>query len=101
MRFNSNGAQHPTLQFLTNHINTHIMKKFEALPVEKKEANKLITNDGPAYEVAYVIIANDEDRARELLEIEGEDPDNFTLSSVPGVKDQLGRYYPESIRPGV
>lgn len=51
-----------------------------------------------AREARFVIVAESEERAFELIEQEGEDSGNFTLNEIGAAKDQLGRYYPESIR---
>lgn len=72
------------------------MYRFEAV---KKDGNVLIS-DGEVYanEAKYVITAESEQRALELIEQEGENPDDYTLNEIGVAKDQLGRYYPESIR---
>lgn len=60
----------------------------------------MIAPDGSvaATEVRFDIIAESGERAMELIEREGEDPDDFYLEETVGVKDQSGRCFPESIR---
>ncbi len=72
------------------------MYRFEAI----QENGNYIT-DGEktiAREARFVIVAESEGRAAELIEQEGEDPDNYTLNEIGAAKDELGRYFPESIR---
>lgn len=80
-------------------LNLKVMKRFEAIYKNDNKNNHLI-NNGEVYatEVRFDIIAKSEERALELIEEEGEDPRDFELDEVSGVKDQMGRYFPESIR---
>ncbi len=75
------------------------MKRFEAFYKDDSKNNHMY-QDGEVYatEVRFDIIARDEERALELIEGEGEDPDDFYLEQVSGVKDQMGRYFTERIR---
>ena len=75
------------------------MKRFEAFYKDDSKNNHMY-QDGEVYatEVRFNIIARDEERAMELIESEGEDPYNFYLEQVSGVKDQMGKYFPENIR---
>lgn len=76
------------------------MKRFEAIYTDNNKNNHLTNKDGEVFatEVRFDIIAESEERALELIEQEGENPDDFELEQVSGVKDQMGRYFPESIR---
>jgi hypothetical protein len=76
------------------------MKRFEAIYTDNNKNNHLTKDDEVfAVEVRFVIIAKSKERALELIEQEGENPEDFELEQVSGgVKDQLGRYFPESIR---
>jgi hypothetical protein len=75
------------------------MKRFEAIYTDKIKNNHITINDEVfATEVRFDIIAESEERALELIESEGENSDDFTLEQISGVKDQMGRYFPESIR---
>lgn len=72
------------------------MYRFEAL---QKNGNYITDGEKTiAREARFVVIAESEERAFELIEQEGEDPDDYTLNEIGAAKDQLGRYYPESIR---
>ena len=71
------------------------MKRFEAFFTGP--ANQLIMKDGFAIEASFDIIAETEDRALELLEEEGSDPDDFYLEEIDYHKDQMGRDLPEGI----
>ena len=73
------------------------MKRFEALKKDKNSRNQLIMTDGIAFEVTFDIIAETEDRALELLEAEGSDPDDFYLEETNCNKTQMGRDLPEGI----
>lgn len=75
------------------------MKRFEAIYTDNSKNNHM-TKDGEVMstEVRFDIIAESEERALELIEQEGENPEEFELEQVSGVKDQMGRYFPESIR---
>jgi hypothetical protein len=75
------------------------MKRFEAF-YKKDSKNNHMLQDGKiaATEVRFDIIAESEERALELIEQEGENPEDFELEQVSGVKDQMGRYFPESIK---
>jgi len=71
------------------------MKRFEAFFTGP--ANQLIMGPGYAIEASFDIIAETEDRALELLEEEGSDPDDFYLEEIDYHKDQMGRDLPEGI----
>lgn len=72
------------------------MYRFEAV---EKDGNVLISvGETYANEAKYVITAESEQRALEILEENGENPGYFYLNEIGAAKDQLGRYYPESIR---
>lgn len=75
------------------------MKRFEAIYKDDSKNNHM-TKGGQvmATEVRFDIIAESEDRALELIKQEGENPEEFELEQVSGVKDQMGHYFPESIR---
>jgi len=75
------------------------MKRFEAFYKNDNKNNHML-QDGKiaATEVRFNIIANSEDRAMELIDQQGEDSSEFYLEKTSGVKDQMGRYFPESIR---
>lgn len=76
-----------------------IMKRFDAVYKDDKKNNHIIRNEEIyATEVRFDIMAESEERARELIESEGEDPDDFDLEEAFGVKDQMGRYFKENIR---
>ena len=51
-----------------------------------------------AREASYDIIAEDKDRAKELLTELGENADDYDLEENGVAKDQMGRYFPESIK---
>lgn len=72
------------------------MYRYEAIP---EEGNALIEG-GKLYarEAEYVVTAESEDRAREILEENGEDSLKFELNEIGSAKDELGRYLPESIK---
>jgi hypothetical protein len=57
-------------------------------------------SDGKIYatEVRFDIVAESKERALDLIEKEGENPDDFDVEETSGVKDQMGRYFPESIK---
>lgn len=76
------------------------MKRFEAFYKKEENNGHLLDSNGELYatEVRFDIIARDEQRALELIDQEGEDSDKFYLEETSGVKDQMGRYFPESIR---
>ena len=71
------------------------MKRFEAFFTGP--ANQLIMGTGYAIEASFDIIAETEDRALELLEEEGSDPDDFYLEETNCHKTQMGRDLPEGI----
>jgi len=50
-----------------------------------------------AFEVTFDIIAETEDRALELIEEEGSNPDEFYLAETNCNKTQMGRDLPEGI----
>ena len=75
------------------------MYRFYAIYKNEEKNNHMIaTNGSVATEVRFDIIAESGERAMELIEGEGENPDEFYLEETSGVKDQTGRYFPESIR---
>lgn len=76
------------------------MKRFEAFYMNEENNGNLLNSNGEVYatEVRFDIIAKDEQRALELIDQEGEDSNEFYLEEISGVKDQMGRYFPESIR---
>lgn len=78
------------------------MKRFEAFYKNEENNGNLLNSNGELYatEVRFDIIAKDEQRALELIDQEGEDSNEFYLEEISGVKDQMGRYFPESIRDG-
>ena len=71
------------------------MKRFEAFFTGP--ANQLIMGTGYAIEASFDIIAETEDRALELIEAEGSDPDDFYLEETNCHKTQMGRDLPEGI----
>lgn len=75
------------------------MKRFDAIYKDDSKNNHLI-KDGKVFatEVRFDIVAESKERAMELIEQEGEDPKDFELEQVSGVKDQMGKYFPESIQ---
>jgi hypothetical protein len=75
------------------------MKRFEATYKNENKNNHLLA-DGEVFatEVRFDIIAESEERAIELIEEQGENSNEFILQQVSGVKDQMGRYFPESIK---
>ena len=73
------------------------MKRFEAFKKDKNSRNQLIMTNEIAFEVTFDIIAETEDRALELIEAEGSDPDDFYLEETNYHKDQMGRELPEGI----
>lgn len=76
------------------------MKRFEAFHKNEESNGHLLDSNGELYatEVRYDITARDEQRALELIDQEGEDSSEFYLEETYGVKDQMGRYFPESIK---
>jgi hypothetical protein len=72
------------------------MYRYEAIP----ENGNTLNECGKVFarEAQYVIIAESEERARQILEENGENPIRFELSEIGAAKDELGRYFPESIR---
>ena len=73
------------------------MKRFEAFKKDHNSRNQLIMTNEIAFEVTFDIIAETEDRALELIEAEGSDPDDFYLEETNYHKDQMGRDLPEGI----
>lgn len=75
------------------------MKRFNAIYKDDTKNNHML-KDGEihATEVRFDIIAESEKRALELIEQEGEKPEEFELEETSGVKDQRGRYFSEGIR---
>ena len=71
------------------------MKRFEAFFTGP--ANQLIMETGFAIEASFDIIADSKERALELIEEEGSDPDDFYLEETNYHKDQMGRDLPEGI----
>lgn len=78
-------------------INT--IKKFEAFYKDDSQNGHLLKN-GKTYakEVRFYINAESEEQAKHLIDLQGEDSSEFYLEETPGIKDQLGRYFPESIK---
>ncbi len=76
------------------------MYRFVAFYKHEEKNNHMLDANGSvvATEVRFDIIAESEERALELIEQEGEDPDDFRLEITIGAKDQMGRYFPERIR---
>ena len=76
------------------------MKRFEAIYKNDSMNNHLFLKkrEPVATEVRFDIIAESEERAFELIEKEGENPEDFYLEQTTGVKDQMGRYFPERIK---
>ena len=78
------------------------MKRFEAFYKNEEKNGKLMDGDSVyATEVRFDIIAQDEDRAMELINEKGEDSDDFYLEETSGVKNQMGKYFPEEIRDAI
>ena len=75
------------------------MKRFDAIYKDDSKNNHLL-RDGKihATEVRFDIMAESKERALELIKKEGENPDDFDVEETSGVKDQMGRYFPESIK---
>lgn len=75
------------------------MKRFEAFYVQDEKNNHLM-KDGEIYatEVRFDILAETKERALELIDREGGKSSSFYLEEVNGVKNQMGKYFPESIR---
>ena len=73
------------------------MKRFEAFKRDKNSRNQLIMGTGYAIEASFDIIAKNQDRALELIEEAGFDPDDFNLEEINYHKDQMGRDLPEGI----
>ena len=71
------------------------MKRFEAFFTGP--ANQLIMEDGFVLEARFDIIADSKERALELIEEEGSNPDEFYLEEINYHKDQMGRDLPEGI----
>lgn len=76
------------------------MKRFEAFYKNEESNGHLLDSNGELYatEVRFDIIARDEQRALELIDQEGEDSSVFYLEETYGVKDQMGKYFTESIK---
>jgi hypothetical protein len=75
------------------------MKRFDAIYKDEKKNNHMLS-DGKIYatEVRFDIVSESKERALELIEKEGENPDDFDVEETSGVKDQMGRYFSESIK---
>ena len=73
------------------------MKRFEAFKKDQNSRNQLIMTNEIAFEVTFDIIAETEDRALELLEEAGFDPDDFNLEEINCNKTQMGRDLAEGI----
>ena len=73
------------------------MKRFEAFKKDKNSRNQLIMGTGYAIEASFDIIAKNQDRALDLIEAEGSDPDDFYLEETNCNKTQMGRDLPEGI----
>ena len=71
------------------------MKRFEAFFTGP--ANQLIMEDGFVLEARFDIIADSKERALELIEEEGSNPDEFYLAEINYHKDQKGRDLAEGI----
>jgi hypothetical protein len=71
------------------------MKRFEAFFTGS--ANQLIMKDGFAIEARFDITAENKERALELLEEAGSNPDDFYLEETNYHKDQMGKDFPEGI----
>jgi len=71
------------------------MKRFEAFFTGP--ANQLIMEDGFVLEARFDIIADSKERALELIEEEGSNPDEFYLAETNCNKTQMGRDLPEGI----
>jgi hypothetical protein len=76
------------------------MKRFNAFYANEESNGHLLDSNGELYatEVRFDIIARNEQRALELIDQEGEDSSEFYLEETSRVKDQMGRYFPESIQ---
>lgn len=76
------------------------MKRFEVFYKNREKNNCLLNSDGTVYaiEVAYIITAETEERALELLTEQGLDSDDYYLEQTHSVRDQMGNFYPESIQ---
>ena len=73
------------------------MKRFEAFKKDQNSRNQLIMTNEVAFEVTFDIIAETEDRALDLIEAEGSDPDDFYLEETNCNKTQMGRDLAEGI----
>ena len=73
------------------------MKRFEVFKKDQNSRNQLIMGTGYAIEASFDIIAKNQDRALELLEEAGFNPDDFNLEEINYHKDQMGRDLPEGI----
>lgn len=75
------------------------VKRFEAIYKDDSMNNHMYKN-GELYatEVRFDIIAKSEERAMELIKEKGYNSEEFTLDEVSGVKNQMGKYFPEGIR---
>lgn len=76
------------------------MKRFNAFYKKEQANGHLLDSKGKllATEVRFDIIAKNEERALELIEKEGEDPNEFYLERTSGVKNEMDKYFPESIK---
>lgn len=76
------------------------MYRFEAFYKNEEKNEHMLDANGEvaATGVRFDIIAESEERALELIEQEGEYPDDFRLEMTIGAKDQMGRYFTERIR---
>ncbi len=74
------------------------MKRFEAF-YKKNDKNSHLEKGGKVFakEVRFDINAENEEKAMELIDLEGEDSSEFYLEEISVAKDGLGRYFPESI----
>lgn len=75
------------------------MYRFEAFYKDGSMSNYMIDSDGGVYaiEARFNIIADSEERALELIEEQGEKPEDYYLVKSDCPKDQLGRYFQERI----
>jgi hypothetical protein len=77
------------------------MKRFEVFYKNKNLNNHLMENGEIfANEVRFVIIAKSKNRAIELIENNNYNSNHFLLEETSNVKNQLGKYFEESIRDG-
>lgn len=74
------------------------MYRYEAF-YKKTQNNHLLQNSKFfGTEARFVIIAESEARALELIDKKGENSQDFFLDKISSAKNKLGKYYPESIK---